>query len=274
MKRAPQFDFGKNWKSFSESALTPERVDRARSDFRDLMEEVPLMGRSFLDIGFGQGLALCLAQESEARVYGSELNHDCIEALRLTARFFSGIDIQSIPTVIGSILDDASFEALRQLPPVIEAGGFDIVHSWGVLHHTGAMADATQRAASLVRSGGHLVIAIYNRHWSSPMWYFVKRAFVTSPAVIQRIFIAFFCPLIFVAKAAVTRRNPLMKERGMDFYRDVIDWIGGYPYEYASVGEIKAMVESFGFKLERIILAAVPTGCNQFVFRRAMGTIA
>jgi 2-polyprenyl-3-methyl-5-hydroxy-6-metoxy-1,4-benzoquinol methylase len=267
-QRAPQFDFGQNWKSFSESALTSERVESARADFRDLTQGITLRGRTFLDIGFGQGLALCLAQEAGAKAYANDIDPKCVEALKATARFFSEFDADSIPTVIGSILDETTLQTLRQLSPVTEAGGFDIVHSWGVLHHTGAMAEATQRVASLVRPGGCLIIAIYNTHWSSPAWNFIKRAFVTMPALVQRIFTALFFPLIFIAKMAVMRRNPLQKERGMDFYHDVVDWIGGYPYEHATVGHIKALVESFGFKLERIIPAAVPTGCNQFVFRR------
>jgi 2-polyprenyl-3-methyl-5-hydroxy-6-metoxy-1,4-benzoquinol methylase len=263
-----QFDFGENWKSFSVSALTAERVELARADFRGLMESVPLPGRTFLDIGFGQGLALCLAREMGARCYACDINSKCVEALQVTARFFPEVDPFSIPLIVGSILDDSILEKLRQIQPVREAGGFDIVHSWGVLHHTGAMNDAIRRAASLVRQRGHLIVAIYNTHWTSPIWYFIKRAFVAMPALVQQIFIALFVPLIFIAKAAVTRRNPLKKERGMDFYHDVIDWIGGYPYEYATIGEIKTLFESLGFQLERTIPAAVPTGCNQFVFRR------
>jgi 2-polyprenyl-6-hydroxyphenyl methylase/3-demethylubiquinone-9 3-methyltransferase len=34
-----------------------------------------------------------------------------------------------------------------------------------------------------------------------------------------------FGALIFVAKWAVTRKNPLKKERGMDFWFDMIDWL-------------------------------------------------
>ena len=262
---APQFDFGQNWKSFSESALTAERVESARKDFRDLIQDVTLQGRTFLDIGFGQGLALCLAQEAGARVYGNDINPKCIDALEATAKFFTPGDSHPIPTVIGSILDDVTLQKLRQLCPT---GAFDVVHSWGVLHHTGAMIEAIRRAASLVRPGGYFIVAIYNTHWSSRIWYFVKRVVVTAPALVQRIFVGLLFPLIFLAKLAVVRRNPLKKERGMDFYHDVIDWVGGYPYEHATVGQIKTLVEALGFSLERIIPASVPTGCNQFVFRR------
>jgi SAM-dependent methyltransferase len=268
MKPLRQFDFGNNWKSFSDSALTLSHLERARLDFRHLMQEVPLAGRSFLDIGFGQGLALCLAREAGATVYGNDIDQKCGEALASTLRFFPELDLSSIPLVVGSILDDVVVERLRQLSAVKESGGFDVVHSWGVLHHTGAMARAIQQVAILVRPQGHLVIAIYNRHLTSPIWYFIKRAFVAAPPLIQRIFIALFYPVIFVAKALVTRQSPLQKDRGMDFYHDVIDWIGGFPYEYASATEIITMLDQLGFQLERCILATVPTGCNQFVFRR------
>jgi 2-polyprenyl-3-methyl-5-hydroxy-6-metoxy-1,4-benzoquinol methylase len=268
VKYVPHFDFGQNWKSFSDSALTAKHVAKAQADFRNLMKDVPLRGRSFLDIGFGQGLTVCLAHRAGATCYALDIDPTCVEALKSTARFFHDIDADSIPIVVGSILDDGILDKLRQLRPVQEVGGFDVVHSWGVLHHTGAMENAIRRAATLVRPDGHLVLAIYNTHWTSSIWHFIKRAFVLSPRLIQRVFIALFFPLIFIAKAIVTRRNPLKKERGMDFYHDVIDWIGGYPYEHATIEEIKALLESIGFQLERTIPAAVPTGCNQFVFRR------
>jgi 2-polyprenyl-3-methyl-5-hydroxy-6-metoxy-1,4-benzoquinol methylase len=266
MKRARQFDFGKNWTSFSQSALTPERVNRARLDFGKLMEGVLLRDRTFLDIGFGQGLAVCLAQEAGARVFANDINPKCGEALKSTSRFFPSLDLNSIPVVIGSILDDAIVERLHQLSA--DASGFDVVHSWGVLHHTGAMKEAIGRAGSLVRPNGHLIISIYNAHWTSPVWRMIKRTFVVAPSLIQRILIAFFYPIVLIAKAMVRRGRPGDKERGMDFYHDVIDWIGGYPYEYATPDEIRSTIETLGFRLERLIPAAVPTGCNEFVFRR------
>lgn len=268
MTKTPQFAFGKNWKSFSASALTQERVDRARADFRDLVKSVPLRGKTFLDIGFGQGLALCLAREDGAIVCGNDIDSKCTEALIMTLRLFPQVDPDSIEVVIGSILDDSVIARLRNLPGVGAAGGFDIVHSWGALHHTGAMDDAIERAASLVRGRGHLIIAIYNRNWTSPIWSVIKRGFVVSPRLIQRVLIVLFYPLIAVTKAAVTGRNPFRKDRGMDFYHDVVDWIGGFPYECAKAEEISTKLEALNFELERLIPAAIPTGCNQFVFRR------
>ena len=82
--------------------------------------------------------------------------------------------------------------------------------------------------------------------------------------------IYFFAGVIYVAKLLVMRSNPLKKERGMDFWFDVIDWIGGYPYEYAAPTEVTRSICNRGFVLQRYVPAQVPTGCNEFVFRRRL----
>jgi 2-polyprenyl-6-hydroxyphenyl methylase/3-demethylubiquinone-9 3-methyltransferase len=119
-----------------------------------------------------------------------------------------------------------------------------------------------------VKPGGHLVIAIYNRHWSSAPWLVIKWAYVHSPRWLQRLMVASLYPVIWLAKLAVTRRNPKAMDRGMDFYYDVVDWVGGYPYEYATTAEMNEMCEPLGLRLVRAVPAKVPTGCNELVFRR------
>ena len=52
----------------------------------------------------------------------------------------------------------------------------------------------------------------------------------------------------------------------MSFYYDVIDWIGGYPYEYASRSQVKKIIEAKGFELVKVTKPPAPTGCNEFVF--------
>jgi 2-polyprenyl-6-hydroxyphenyl methylase/3-demethylubiquinone-9 3-methyltransferase len=54
----------------------------------------------------------------------------------------------------------------------------------------------------------------------------------------------------------------------MDFWFDVTDWIGGYPYEYATPEEVEQLVERQGLVLSRLFKAQVPTGCNEFVFQK------
>jgi 2-polyprenyl-3-methyl-5-hydroxy-6-metoxy-1,4-benzoquinol methylase len=268
-KAAAQFDFGENWREFSMHALAPSRVEEARTAFRDLVDPLPLPGRTFLDIGFGQGLSLLAATAMGARTVGCDINPKCELVLRANHRFFDDV-VELPPVVIGSILDADVVTHIADLAESRHGSRlFDVVHAWGVLHHTGDMQTALAHAASLVTPGGHLILALYNRHWTSPIWRVIKRAYVASPRLLQRAWSALFYPVIMVAKWAVTRRNPLRQERGMDFYYDVVDWVGGYPYEYASCAEVEARMSSLGFSLVRRIPARVPTGCNEFVLRRA-----
>ena len=263
-----QFDFGQNWSEFARAALTRERVDSAQQEFATLLAGVPLANAAFVDIGFGQGLIVLAAARHRARVVGCDINPKCRDALATSATWFPEVAAGAIPIVEGSILDDAVVAALRAVSPSGD-GQFDVVHSWGVLHHTGNMRRAIRNAASLVRPGGHFVLAIYNRHWSSPAWSAVKWLYCKSPQWLQRATIAVFEPVLWLAKLVVTGRNPSRQERGMDFHYNVIDWVGGYPYEYASVDELRTQVEALGFHCLRWRAAEVPTGCNEFVFVRS-----
>src|SRR6202022_397244 len=94
--------------------------------------------------------------------------------------------------------------------------GYDIVHSWGLLHHTGDMHRAIANAACLVRPGGHLVIAIYNRHWSSLLWKWIRGLYALSPPWLQRLLVVALYPAILGAKWKVTGKNPKRMERGME----------------------------------------------------------
>jgi SAM-dependent methyltransferase len=255
-----KFSFGQNWREFATHALSNETVARARSDFESLFSDCPLAGKTFLDVGFGQGLALFLAEEKGAAVLGIDRDLGTRAVLALTGRFFPGLPIPDHRIV--SILDD---EALHS-----ELGSrvFDVVHAWGALHHTGDMWKAMENAAAYVSPGGTFVLAIYNRHWSCGMWKMVKAVFFHSPALIQRALITLFYPLIFAAVWWKTGRDPNDSPRGMDLYFDVIDWLGGFPYEYASQEEVIGFMRGKGFDRLKVIPAFVPTGNNQYVFRR------
>jgi 2-polyprenyl-6-hydroxyphenyl methylase/3-demethylubiquinone-9 3-methyltransferase len=130
------------------------------------------------------------------------------------------------------------------------------------------MYPAIKVASERVKPGGLYVIAIYNKHVTSPLWRIIKKSYNAAPRSIRRMLYFLFYGVIYGAKWAVTRQNPLGKERGMDFGYDVVDWIGGYPYEYASIDEIVRHVTGLGFQVERVIPAQVGTGCNEFVFRK------
>ena len=255
-----RFSFGKNWQGYSKVALNPERIEQGRQALKDLLAGIPLINQSFLDIGFGQGLTAHLASQMGAKVTGVDIDLDNIDAaknIQLKMGIASPLDLR-----IGSILDGKIVDQLRQL------GTWNVVHSWGVLHHTGNMDLAVKNAASLVAQDGYFVCAIYNRHWSSLPWLFIKWFYNLLPAIGQQLMVSLFYPIIYLAKWLVTGKNPKDKLRGMDFFFDVVDWVGGYPYEYASCEEFRKLVEPLGFKCIKEIPAEVPTGCNEFVFKR------
>jgi SAM-dependent methyltransferase len=260
-----QFDFGKNWKDFSINALTEAKVEQARHAFIELLE-IDLEGKTFLDIGFGQGLSLLLATERRALTVGCDINPTCKEVLDANkTRFFPSLSDRDVPCVVGSILERSVVEALAAKSTT---GTYDVVHSWGVLHHTGDMTRAIEHAASLVRKEGLFVLALYNRHWTSSTWLAIKWLYCKSPEFLQRAFIAIMYPVIWLAKFIVTGKSPMRQQRGMDFMYNVIDWVGGYPYEYETIAETERRMKRLGFVLIKAIPAEVPTGCNEFVFHK------
>ena len=105
-----QFDFGQNWKEFSENSLTAEKVEQAREHFRILMKNCPLKDRRFIDIGFGQGLSLLLALQEGARVTGIDINPKCVDVLERNKQL---LDIDApVEILVGSILEDSTLGRL------------------------------------------------------------------------------------------------------------------------------------------------------------------
>lgn len=254
----PGFDFGANWQAFSDALINEQRLTTAMQSLQELLQRDRLDGASVLDIGCGSGLfaiaAHCLGA---GQVVGIDINPRSIaasEANRTRLRPEAHITFLQM-----SILDQRAIETL---------GRFDLVYAWGSLHHTGAMWDAIRNTTRLVAPGGVLVLGIYKRHMTSPIWRVIKRSYNQAPAWVQRGMIPPFAALIYIAKLLVTRRNPLEKQRGMDFWYDVIDWVGGYPYEYATADEVAAFVTRLGCRLLRVVPDATPTGINEFVFER------
>ena len=190
-----QFDFGENWSEFSANALTVEKVSQAREEFASLVRSgaVHIEGQSFLDSGFGQGLSVLSAAAAGAVAVGCDISPKCAEVLERNSALFPEVAATRIPVVVGSILDPSTVDALRRLAP--DGTGYEIVHSWGVLHHTGRIWEAIDVAASLVSPGGTLFLALYNRHWTSPAWTVVKCAYVGAPAWLQKAIVATMYPV-------------------------------------------------------------------------------
>ncbi|MEE8303568.1 MAG: class I SAM-dependent methyltransferase [Candidatus Tectomicrobia bacterium] len=254
------FDFGSNWQAFSQQRLDAHRLTLAVHSLQSLLQRQTLHGSSFLDVGCGSGLfAIAAHQLGAASVVGIDINPKCITICEQNRdRFAPRAPIRFLEA---SALIPESFQSLGQ---------FDTVYAWGSLHHTGAMWDAMRYVAKQVSPGGTLALAIYNKHVTSPVWKGIKWLYNQLPNPGQRLLAYPSAAIIYVTKFLVTRRNPLDNERGMDFWYDVIDWIGGYPYEYSLPQQVQEFVTAQGFALRRYVPARVPTGCNEFIFDKLL----
>ena len=257
------FDFGRNWEAFSSAKVDAQRLEHAKTSLADLIGEDRIAGKSFLDVGCGSGLfSIAAVGLGAGRVVGFDVNPTAIEVSKANVdRLREHLSAEAVgPSFcLGSALDESFLASL---------GTFDIVYAWGVLHHTGAMWQAIRNTAGLVAPGnGTLVLAIYNQHWSSPLWKQIKRLYNLSPNRARPLFHGLFGALIYAGVWVTARENPLHKERGMDFWYDVIDWLGGYPYEYARAEDVVEFVKALDPELERIVRPRAFTGCNEFVFR-------
>jgi SAM-dependent methyltransferase len=265
-----RFGFGENWQSFVRTAVSESRVRAAVAGLQRLLNTEDLTGKSFLDIGCGSGLSsLSALLLGATRVVAFDYDPNSVQAsLALRAR--SDIPAERWEIMRGSVLDR---EFLTTLPPS------DVVYSWGVLHHTGAMWQAIDNAVGKVKPGGILSIAIYNnveqRLGGSKMWWHIKRTYNRAPTPVRRA-MEYAWIAKFVLRQVATLRNPVAAirdysttaGRGMDFFHDLRDWLGGFPYEYATAGELfNHLHGKFGLQLE-YLNTHDGHGCNELTLRR------
>jgi SAM-dependent methyltransferase len=226
-----------------------------------------LHGKTFLDIGCGSGLFSLVARRLGARVHSFDYDLQSVAcAQELRRRYFPEDTDWRIEE--GSALDLAYLRAL---------GSFDVVYSWGVLHHTGAMWEALDNAAGLVAPAGKLFIAIYNDQGKvSNRWRAVKRMYNRLPDSLR--FVITIPALVhFSWRSALKdalRGRPFEtwrnqgQERGMSPWWDLIDWVGGYPFEVAKPEEILHFYSRRGFILTRLTTCGGSLGCNEYVFAK------
>ena len=263
-----RFTFGKNWTRFLKD-LDEERIMQAEISLKQMLGIETLDGKTFLDCGSGSGLFSLAAKRLGAKeVHSFDFDPYSVACTgELKNRFYSNDTSWTVEEA--SVLDVGYMKDL---------GKWDIVYSWGVLHHTGDMKKALENVVFPVRKNGMLFIAIYNdQGGKSRRWTFVKKLYNRCPGFLRFLI---WLPLIFFveAKALLIRlvklQNPLpfkywkkYKEgRGMSKFTDYIDWIGGYPFEVARPEEIFKFYRILGFKLEKFITAGGGHGNNQFVF--------
>ncbi len=263
-----RFRFGENWGRFL-GMLDDERIAAAERSLTEMLEVPDLRGRSFLDVGSGSGLFSLAAKRLGARqVRSFDYDLNSVACTReLKRRFFPDDSAWTIEQ--GSVLDEAYVGSL---------GTYDVVYSWGVLHHTGDMWRALENAIELVGPGGRLSIAIYNDQGPTSRWWLrVKRFYNRSPGIIRAglllIVGAYFAGLGVLRRMTrgqnpVASRGEWKTDRGMSRWHDLVDWVGGYPFEVAKPEDVFEFCRTRGFALRRLKTVGGELGNNQFVFVR------
>ena len=261
-----RFEFGKNWTRFLFS-LNNERIAEAEKSLKEMLGVKTLVGKSFLDIGSGSGLFSLAARRLGARVHSFDYDPQSVACTaELKRRFFTKDTNWTIEE--GSILDQGYIRSLRV---------FDIVYSWGVLHHTGALWQALENVTCLVSDSGKLFIAIYNDQGrGSQFWLRIKQAYNYLPRGLKFLilwpsFARLWLPTtvfdFLKGKPFATWRG-YVRARGMSPWCDVVDWVGGYPFEVAKPEEIFNFFRKKGFELLNLKTCGGGIGCNEYVFMK------
>jgi SAM-dependent methyltransferase len=255
-----RFQFGENWTRFL-SVVDENRIAEATARLSELLGDIS--GKSFLDVGSGSGIhSLAALRLGASRVLSFDCDTKSVACTAELKRRFAPMANWQVET--GSALDE---QYLRSLGP------FDIVYAWGVLHHTGAMWKSFNLVT--IPAAHTLMVAVYNDEGKkSRLWLALKKLYSRSPWPLKKLLelVTFMLTwgkaFIFKPRKAIKNWSTYSRKRGMSPWRDVVDWAGGYPCEFANAGEVFAFFRKRGFTLE-VLRTVHGLGLNEFVFTRA-----
>jgi 2-polyprenyl-6-hydroxyphenyl methylase/3-demethylubiquinone-9 3-methyltransferase len=260
------FEFGENWLDYLRH-VDEAAIAEAERGLLKLLPAEAVSGSRFLDIGCGSGLhALVAVRLGAAELVAIDIDPNSVKAT-------TSLLNRESPATSQMVRELSVFDASPA-----DLGTFDIVYSWGVLHHTGAMWEAVECAGRFVRPGGLFALALYQKRPTCGLWRAEKRLYTRAPSWVQDAIRGVYTAAYY-AVLLVTGRNPskYVREykslRGMNFHNDVHDWLGGYPYESATPREVSNRLRGMGFELvsQNVLgkgLGLLGTGCAEYTFRR------
>lgn len=265
VERESQFAFGKNWASYSKLVTERQMEDAVQGLQRLVCGD--LRGKRFIDVGCGSGIhALAALRLGAAEVVAIDRDPDSVATTRGMLEAHAAGKCWRVVDMSVFDLDGAAL------------GKFDVVYSWGVLHHTGDMLRALRIVAALVAPGGELVFALYRRTRLCWFWKLEKRWYAGAGPFGQKIARALFIGLFRLIFPVLNKRSfhdyveSYSSRRGMDFYHDVHDWLGGWPYESISADGVRRFMAQIGMREVRTFvrsrrrLGLFGSGCDEYVY--------
>ncbi|NQV31561.1 MAG: class I SAM-dependent methyltransferase [Phycisphaeraceae bacterium] len=251
------FSFGENWKDYL-TTVSEEDITCSKRDIQEWLGTDFVAEKEIIDIGSGSGIHSLSFYMLGAKTLDSfDYDEHSVEATKTL--WTQSKSPKHWRVSHGSILDDDYVMSLKK---------YDLVYSWGVLHHTGSMWKALENAFGRVKPGGKIWISLYTKgpHYAEDL------------ALKRKYNMASSCGKQWMVKIRIIRKmfsrlfrfkNPLAwnknRGRGMNVYHDIVDWLGGLPYEVASPDEVLAFGRKQGFVLEKIKVKR-EGGCSIYLF--------
>lgn len=244
METADRFAFGVNWRKFNATVTDSQRAT-ARESLSAWFGD--LRGKRFLDVGAGSGLFAVAASELGADVTAFDFDPS-----------HEGIDQ-------GDILDHAYTRSLGQ---------FDAVYCWGVLPFTGDTKLALLHVTELVDDGGWMWVTLYTPPNNPGRAIAVKRLYNRLPNFMKPLMRVSYGWLYLAYRQARWHdarryvRDYSLNMRGMSYWRDVEDWVGGWPVEFTPPEEARAIIQGCGLEIVSTI-DGEPGGMVEYLARRS-----
>jgi 2-polyprenyl-3-methyl-5-hydroxy-6-metoxy-1,4-benzoquinol methylase len=260
------FNFGDNWMRYLDK-INPKKIKIAKKSLLKMLKIKSLKGKSFIDIGCGSGLFSLAAVRLGAYVFSFDFDKKSVECASLLKKKYL-ISDKRWKIDHGSILNESFIKHI---------GKFDVVYSWGVLHHTGDMFKAIENSKKIVKKKGVIYLAIYNdQEKKSYYWKKIKKYYCNSSVFTQKIIL--LISMIILWTPSIIKNFIRLKPfdtfknyeslRGMNIFTDLEDWVGGYPFEVAKPEVIVDKFLESNYYLFNLKTNGSSLGCNEFVFKK------